>query len=139
MIAGAVAAAATAGAELAFGWRLGDALAPFAATGWRLLAPLPGTLAVVLGVVAHLVTALVWGTIFGVVAPRRGVAPVLIVSFLLTGAAALVHTFALPVFRLGAGLGGPRAPIGPVVALYLLFAVALTAGLLASARTLRAG
>ncbi len=135
MLAGIVAAAATAGAELAFGWRLGDALGPFTATGWRLVPPLPATLAAAVGIIAHVATGVIWGAVFGALAPRRRGVLVLVVSIVVTGAAALVHTFALPVFQFGAGLGGPRAPLGPVVALYILFAAVLAAGYLALPRT----
>lgn len=130
-----VAAAATAGAVLAFGWRLGDALAPFASLGWTLSPVLPATLAIILGLIAHLAGSVAWGVVFGALAPRRVGVLALVVAIVVSGVAALVHTFALPALRLGAGLGGPRAPLGPVVALYLLFALALAVGYLGAERS----
>lgn len=136
LIAGLVAAAATTGALLVFGRSLGDPLQAFQHIGVPLVGSGAPALAAAAGLVVHLAAMLVWGLVAGLLAPRsKGLLPVLITAVLVTLAAVLVHGYvALPELQLGAGLGGPRAPSGPVVALHLLFAGSLVLGLMVTRR-----
>jgi len=136
IIAGLTAAAATTGALLVFGARLGDPLQAFVHIGQPVVGPGAPALSAALGLVAHLATVTLWGALFGLVAPRnQGMLMVILAAVGTTLASVLVHSYLLlPTLRLGAGLGGPRAPSGPIVALHLLFAAGLVAGILVARR-----
>jgi hypothetical protein len=136
VMAGSVAAASTTGALLMFGHSLGDPLQAFSLIGHVFIGPGAPTLAASVGVAVHVAVVLGWGILTGLAAPRsRGLLPMVIAVLVVTLAAVLVHEYlVLPEARLGAGLGGPRAPSGPVIALHLLFALSLLAGLLLARR-----
>lgn len=80
VVIGLIGGAATAGALVGLGMRHGVASLPFAASGsalfeaWRLAAPTM-SVAVVVGIVAHLMWSALWGVCFSVVAlGLRGIA-----------------------------------------------------------------
>lgn len=108
----------------------------FVHIGQPVVGPGAPALSAALGLVAHLATVTLWGALFGLVAPRNhGMLMVILAAVGTTLASVLVHSYLLlPTLRLGAGLGGPRAPSGPIVALHLLFAAGLVAGILVARR-----
>lgn len=136
LVAGLASAAATTGALLTFGWRIGDASQAFVAIGTHVIGPGVPDLAAAIGLVGHVAFQLLWGILAGLLAPRsRGMLGVALTAVAVTLAAVLVHTFvALEPLRLGAGLGGPRAPSGPIVALHLVQVAALAVGLVVARR-----
>lgn len=131
LVAGLAAAAATAGALLMFGWLLGHTPQAFVAIGEHVIGPGARDLAAGIGVVGHATSLLLWGVVFGLVAPRgRGLGAVVLAAAAVTLVAAFFHGYVgLESLRLGAGLGGPRAPAGPVLALHILQALGMVAGL----------
>lgn len=136
-MAGLTAAAATAGALLLFGSRLGDPLQAFTAVGIPVIGRGVPLLAAAVGLLAHVSVCVLWGALFGLIVPVK-VRPlaVVIAALAVTVSAAIVHSYLLlTTLRLGSGLGGPRAPTGPVVALHIVFAIALLAGLYVARRT----
>lgn len=139
MTAGLTAAAATSGALLLFGSRLGDPLQAFTAVGVPVIGRGVPLLAAGIGLVAHISVCVLWGAIFGLLVPASP-RPLTVAAAALgvTAGAALVHSYLLlPTLRLGAGLGGPRAPTGPVVALHLVLAISLVLGLYVARRAAR--
>ncbi len=138
--AGVVAAAATGGVLLEFGREQGALFRPFNAIAHIVVGP--GTLiayafdpiATPLGIVLHVVTVVVWGVLFALVAGgARGLALVGI-AVLFTGAVALVDLVLLP-RRLHPGfdevLSSPQ-----LVFVYLILALALAAALAVATRLL---
>jgi hypothetical protein len=132
-LAGLLAAAATAGALVAFGLRDdGNVFALFTAAGRLLLgiAPTEGvlatTLACVVGVVAHLAVCLLWGALFALLAARRRSWHLALTAALLAAAVYSASTLWLPrLLQIGYAL---RATRPQLVVLHTLFAGGLWAG-----------
>jgi hypothetical protein len=133
LVAGALAAAATAGALLGFGIRQGTPARPFNAIaslilGDRAVAIWGFHLGVtVVGVLAHVAVTLAWAVLFARLA--RGKRPLNV-----AGAALLVTILALlvNVFLVGRVAGERIADVlapGHVVALHMVFGVALVVGM----------
>jgi len=130
VIAGSVAASATAGALVAMGRRLGSAALPFraiadvfAGPGRRSLDESPGVVAS--GIVAHLTIIVLWGVLFALLVDRwrgRSVRAALVVSI-----AALAISWVIA-RTFGRGLA-TVLPLGDRLVLAVVFVVALLVGI----------
>lgn len=130
MTAGLVAAAAVSGALLALAWRTGAPLEPLVATGRAILGGGAPALALVAGLCARMVDGVVWGLLLVVIAGDvRGWAGRLVAALAVSALAGALHGWLLPDLRLGFGLGVFPLHGPPLYYLYLLFAVALVAGM----------
>ncbi len=130
VIAGAVAASATAGALVAMGRRLGSAALPFRAIADVFAGPGPRSLdaspgAVVSGIVAHLTIIVLWGLLFALLVDRwrgRSVSAAIVVSI-----AALAISWVMA-RTFGRGLA-TVLPLGDRIVLAVVFALALVVGI----------
>ena len=126
LVAGGVAASATAGALVAMGRRIGSVAEPFAAMGELLVerAPLVGTSSVFAGVVVHVLAVAVWTLVFVWLVARlnRWLLPAIIV-----GAANFFASWAV---ARTAGVGVASVlPLGDRLTLSAILAVSLLVGM----------
>jgi len=132
VIAGGVAASATAGALVAMGRRLGSSALPFRViAGVFGAAPADATLAggssapIVAGVVAHVVVIMIWAVLFALLVERwRGG---VVRAALAVSAIALAITWLLT-RAIGRGLA-TTLPLGDLLVLALVLALALVVGM----------
>lgn len=124
------AAAAVVGALLALAWRTGAPLDPLVTTGRAVLDGGTPLMALAVGLVTRLADGVLWGVLLAATAGGlRGWMGQMVAALAVSAAAAAVHATLLPTLRLGYGLGVFPLHGAPLYFLYLLFAVALAAGM----------
>jgi hypothetical protein len=132
IVAGLVAAAATAGALVGFGRAHGSAWAPLAAIAHMIAgpratsaAPTPGL--ILAGVMIHAISLLVWGILFALLVGRLRGWLLLLASLCFTGLACVVDYVIVPVrLRPGFELVVTR---GELAVVYVVLALGLALGL----------
>ena len=128
---GLIAASATAGVVVAYGWRTRGALRPFAEVGRFLLsrasATGPSTVAgpTLLGVLFHTLVIVAWGMLFATVASRLRGLMLVIASILCAAAAFGVHSMLPALLR----PGYDAMAIQPQLAVHVMLALALAIGM----------
>ncbi len=130
VIAGVMATAATSGAVAALAWRAGSVIRPWVSTGRAVIggSVAPET-AAILGFGLHLAISIGWGLLLASLAPGARGARLATMATAVSFLAMVVHSTVLPAFRLGYGIGIFPLHGAPLLYLYILQAVAFTAGM----------
>ena len=136
VLAGLVAASATAGALLAFGARQGDAWRTFVVLGRLVLGGPPvgdertRTAVGLVGLLLHLLALVAWGALFGLLAAGTRGLRLFAAAALVTLVAYATNTaLALAVLRPGNDITALTPQKAPLLALYVLVAVGLWCGM----------